>query len=293
MEVFFTPADPHKGNDRLGFAIFLAIALHSLIIFGIGFDLLKPRASPTSLDVTLAQYPTDKIIDDAAYIAQTSQRGSGNIDDEKDQITTDEIADYAADVLRDTQPLQQTQIWHSNAQVAERTITTIQDSVSATDHIPKSGKQAPPSSDQETTPVLVKEFSSLRAQLDDQKQAYSELPKILRLTSASTKQADHAIYLKYWIDKVELTGNRYYPPEARSKKLFGELRLAVTVLPDGTVESIEILQGSKHHVLDQAAVKTVRLAAPFSAFPQEMITWDKIEIIQTWRFSPDNRMYSK
>ncbi|MBV1932452.1 MAG: TonB family protein [Porticoccaceae bacterium] len=293
MDVSFTTADPHQGNDRLGFAIFLAIALHSLIIFGVGFDFLKSQPSATALDVTLAQHPTAETVDDAAYIAQASQQGSGNISDEKNEITTDQIADYAADVLRYTKPLQPTQARQASAQMAKRTITTIEDSEAITQQIAESGEQTSPSLDQQIAPTLVKEFSSLRAQLDNQKQAYSKLPNILRLTSASTKQADHATYLKYWIDKVELTGNRHYPPEARYKKLFGELQLAVTVLPDGTVEGVEILQSSKHHVLDQAAVETVRLAAPFSAFPKEMATWHKIEIIQTWRFSPDHRMHSK
>jgi protein TonB len=293
LDVSFTSADPHQGNDRLGFAIFLAIALHSLIIFGVGFDFLKSQPSATALDVTLAQHPTTETIDDATYIAQSSQQGSGNISNEKNLITTDQIADYAADMLRDTQPLQQTQTRQASAHMAERTITTIQDSTAVSQQIAEAGERTSPNLDQEISPTSIKEYSSLRAQLDDQKQAYSKLPNILRLTSASTKQADHATYLKYWIDKVELTGNRHYPPEARSKKLFGELRLAVTVLPDGTVESVEILQSSKHHVLDQAAVETVRLAAPFSAFPKEMASWDKIEIIQTWRFSPDNRMYSR
>lgn len=293
MDVSFTSADPHQGNDRMGFAIFLALALHSLIIFGVGFDFLKSQPAATALDVTLAQHPTTETIDDAAYIAQSSQQGSGNISDDKNEITTDQIADYAADVLRDTQPLQQTQTRQASAHMAERTISTIQNGETITQQIAESGEQESPTLDQEISPTSIKEYSSLRAQLDDQKQAYSKLPNILRLTSASTKQADHATYLKYWIDKVELTGNRHYPPEARSKKLFGELRLAVTVLPDGTVESVEILQSSKHHVLDQAAVETVRLAAPFSAFPKEMASWDKIEIIQTWRFSPDNRMYSR
>lgn len=293
MEVYFAAADPYRGNDRLGFAIFLALALHSLIIFGIGFEFLDPPPATTALDVTLAQRPSAEDVDDADYIAQMTQQGSGNVSDEKSAITTDQIADYSAEVLRDTDPIQQTQIQQTSARMVERTISTTQESRATIAHVAESGEQESPTIDQETPPTPVKEFSSLRAQLDTQKQAYSQLPNILRLTSASTKQADQAAYLKYWIDKVEVTGNRHYPVEARSKKLYGELRLAVTVLPDGAVESIEILQSSTHPVLDQAAVATVRLAAPFSAFPKEMGSWDKIEIIKTWRFSPDNQLHTQ
>ncbi len=293
MAVYFSPADPHQGNDRLGFALFLAIALHSLIIFGIGFEFLQHQPAAKALDVTLAQHPSPEDIDDATFIAQANQQGSGNISDEQNIITTDQIADYSADVLRDTDPLQMIQTEQSSAHMTERTLTTVDSNQTINQRIAEPGEQESPSPEQQVAATLVKEFSSLRAQLDTQKLAYSKLPNILRLTSASTKQADHAAYLKYWIEKVELTGNRHYPPEARNKKLFGELRLAVTVLPNGAVESIEILQSSRHHILDQAAVETVRLASPFSAFPKEMAAWDKIEIIQTWRFSPDNRLHTR
>ncbi|RLA48325.1 MAG: energy transducer TonB [Gammaproteobacteria bacterium] len=293
MEVHFPAADPHQGYDRLGFAFFLALALHSLVIFGIGFNFLKPQPATTGLDVTLAQHPTGEDIEDADYIAQANQQGSGNITDNKNEITTDQLADYSADVLRDTDPLLPTHVEQTVSDLAERIITSEQASRLVKQQVAENGEHESTSIDKEIPPALIKEFSSLQAQLDTQKQAYSKLPDILRLTSASTRQADHAAYLKYWVDKVELAGNTHYPEEARRRKLFGELRLAVTVLPDGSVESVEILLASKHRILDQAAVETVRRASPFASFPKEMRQWDKIEIIQTWRFSPDNRLRTR
>ena len=290
MEAYFPAADPHQGHDRLGFAFFLALALHSLIIFGIGFDYLKSRPAATALDVTLAQHPTNEEIDEADYIAQVSQQGSGNITDHKNEITTDQLADYSADLLRDTDILLPTQVEQTTPHMAERTLTTSQQSQTIIQKTAEAGERESAHIEKEIPPAVVKEFASLRAQLDTQKQAYSRLPKVLRLTSASTRQADHAAYLKYWIGKVELTGNLHYPVEARHKNLFGQLQLAVTILPDGSVDNVEILSGSSHHILDQAAVETVRLASPFAPFPSEMKQWDKIEIIKTWRFSRDNRM---
>jgi len=96
--------------------------------------------------------------------------------------------------------------------------------------------------------------------------------------------------LRYWIDRIEMVGNNNYPEEASRKAMDGELRLAVTVLPDGTVEGVEILLSSGQRVLDQAAVRTVRLASPFAPFPAEMKQWDKLEVIRTWRFIPGNRL---
>jgi len=113
---------------------------------------------------------------------------------------------------------------------------------------------------------------------------------VLRITSASTKAADHAAYLRYWIDRIEMVGNNNYPEEARQKSLYGDLRFAVTLLPNGTVDSVQVLLSSGQRVLDQAAIRTVRLASPFAPFPPEIKQWDKLEIIRTWRFVPSNHL---
>ena len=61
--------------------------------------------------------------------------------------------------------------------------------------------------------------------------------------------------------------------------------MLVVVDRDGNLEDIEILSSSGHAVLDQAAIKIVRLAAPFAAFPAPLrATTDKLEIIRTWQF---------
>ena len=292
-EIHFQTTRTHQEPDRLAFALFLAIALHSLIIFGVGFSYLKPRPAATALDITLAHHASSEEIDNADYIAQANQQGSGNITDDKNAITTDQLSDYSADVLRDTNPAQPIQTAQATPVMTERTLTTDKQSRLVKVQTSEDGERESTDSETAPPPTPMREFSSLQAQLDMQKQAYSKQPKILRLTTASTRQADHAEYLKYWIDKVELTGNRHYPDEARRRKLFGELRLAVTVLPDGSIESVEILQGSKHRILDQAAVETVRRASPFAAFPEEMSQWDKIEVIQTWRFLPENYMQTE
>lgn len=288
MAVYFPPADPHKGSDRLGFALFLAVAVHCVVIFGVGFEFMKPLPQGTVFEVTLAQHPTTEAVDDATHIAQAAQQGSGQTRSDKDLITTDKKADYSAEVLRETDNWQPAATKMTSPDLSERILTTTEASHRVLEQEAVIGERSVGQNDREIAPKVVRDISSMDAQLDAERQAQSTEPTILRLTSASTRQADHAAYLKYWIDKVEATGNQHYPPEARSRRLFGELQLAVTILPDGAVESIEIVRSSHHAVLDQGAVETVRLAAPFQAFPREMRDWDKIEIVQTWRFSPEH-----
>ncbi len=289
MDTHFQLADPNAGSDRLGFALFLAIAIHAIVIFGIGFAFMQRSAAPPSLEVTLAQRPTDRENDDASLLAQANQLGSGELLERKD-ITTDKQSRYDDSVLRDTQPAPQPDTPQQQGKLSQQNlITTRSDSHTIDDSLSKQGEQQ--NSHRDTPQVMpVDALSSLHARLDQQKQAYNKIPKTLRLTSANTKAADHAAYLNYWIEKVEKTGNLYYPERARLGKLYGDILMVVTLLPDGSVEDIEIVSSSGHPTLDQAAITTVKLAAPFAAFPQRMSEWNKMEITRTWRYMPGNRV---
>ena len=84
-----------------------------------------------------------------------------------------------------------------------------------------------------------------------------------------------------------LTGNRHYPEEALAKEIFGSLRLQLTILPDGRLESADVLESSGQPILDRAAVEIARQAGPFEPFPPAVrAKYDKIVFIRTWQFLP-------
>jgi protein TonB len=94
-----------------------------------------------------------------------------------------------------------------------------------------------------------------------------------------------AAYLNDWRLRVEAVGNRYYPEASLRYGIYGSLRLLVVIRYDGTLEDIRVLSSSGYTVLDDAAVKIVRMAAPFAPFPPELrAEADKLEIIRTWQF---------
>jgi protein TonB len=70
--------------------------------------------------------------------------------------------------------------------------------------------------------------------------------------------------------QIELVGNLNYPREAKARQLSGMVQLVVVILPDGTVKKISIASRSGSRILDQAAVRSVRHASPFRAFPPEL-----------------------
>lgn len=287
MSIAIPQTRPEHEPDRFGFSMFLAIAVHALLIFGLGFKLHQDKQAAPTLEITLAQHQTDSEPEDADFLAQSNQQGSGNKSD-RNEITTDRQADiHDVRIKKTGAPLQQFQEQSAISKIPA--ISTLSDSPEST-----ADKLTPKEMEQPVITPLPQaaslEIASLKAKLDQQQQEYSKLPRVLRITSASTKAADHAAYLRYWIDRIEMVGNNNYPEEARQKSLYGDLRLAVTLLPNGSVDSVEVLLSSGQRVLDQAAIRTVRLASPFAPFPPEIKQWDKLEIIRTWRFVPGNHL---
>ena len=288
MSIAIPYTKPEHEPDRFGFSLFMAIAVHALLIFGLGFKLHQEQQAAPTLEITLAQHVTEAEPEEADFLAQHNQQGSGNESDQN-EITTDRQTEISDTQLKATgSPLQQAQ---EQLLVNETpALSTLSKSTQTT----TTDKPKPRETEQRIAPPLPQttslEIASLKAKLDQQQQEYSKLPRVLRITSASTKAADHAAYLRYWIDRIEIVGNNNYPEEARQKALYGDLRLAVTVLPNGSVDSVEILLSSGQRVLDQAAIRTVRLASPFAPFPPEIKQWDKLEVIRTWRFVPGNQL---
>ena len=63
--------------------------------------------------------------------------------------------------------------------------------------------------------------------------------------------------------------------------------------PDGSVEAIRLTRSSGHALLDDAAIRIVRLAAPYAPFPQEIREeTDILEITRTWQFLSSNQLFS-
>ncbi|QGU33941.1 TonB family protein [Thermochromatium tepidum ATCC 43061] len=103
--------------------------------------------------------------------------------------------------------------------------------------------------------------------------------------SASTREFRYASYMAAWAQKVERIGNLNYPQAARDQHLYGSLILHVAVRADGSLESIRVVRSSGFELLDQAAIRIVELAAPFSPFPPDIAAeTDVLDIVRTWQF---------
>jgi periplasmic protein TonB len=128
----------------------------------------------------------------------------------------------------------------------------------------------------------------LEAQIAKQQDEYQKRPK-RRFIGARSKEASDALYLEAWRQKVERVGNMNYPAAARDQKIYGQLRMTVSIKSDGSIENIEINKSSGSKVLDDAAINIVNLAAPYATFPPEMKkNTDILGITRTWTFTQED-----
>ena len=282
-------------SDRLTFTVFLAVAFHGILIFGVSFAPELQRAAPHTLEVTLAQHRSDSEPEEADFIAQSNQEGSGDQAD-KQELTTTEQADFADSKLENVQLKEKTTRERRERVSQQLVITTARDSEHKVNADQKEKTEPKPLkvAKQENLQDLSQQIASLQARLDKQKQAYAKRPRVRRLTSVSAKAHYEAAYIEAFRRKVEATGTRHFPRRALDSNTFGGVRLMVALRRDGGIEEVEVLQSSGHDFLDQAAVQSVRLAAPFEPFTQDMRErMDVLEIIRTWKFDANRRVSSK
>jgi protein TonB len=132
----------------------------------------------------------------------------------------------------------------------------------------------------------------LQAQIDKQIDEYQKRPR-KKFIGANAAEYRFAQYEEDWRAKVERVGTLNYPAEARGK-LYGNLRLTVTIRADGSVDSIELDRSSGLKVLDAAAFKIVRMAGPYAAFPPAIgRDTDLLVITRTWFFGQGDKLWTE
>jgi protein TonB len=283
-------------GDRLSLTIFFAVVVHSLIILGISFsgeDRNQPKQKLPGLEVTLVQSRTDKDIKDADFLAQASQEGGGDTEEKVRPATeevpvvptgeTGEVSEFVPETRIATQPEPQRQELLTTAS-SERKIAA--------------GLNTPEVKQEQhlTAAQLLsrsKEIARLSAEIDQTQRVFAHRPK-RKYISARTKEYKFASYEEAWRAKVERIGKMNFPDEARRKKLSGSLIMSVTINEDGNIKSIKIRQSSGHKILDDGAVRIVRLAAPFARFSKDIRKdVDELVITRTWVFEAGKRFTAK
>ena len=274
-------------NDRFGMTFFLASIFHGIIILGVTFTIAPPADSKTtpSLDIILlqTQAPTDiEESEDVDYLAQVSQQGGGDAEEKarpRDLFSAATLSNEPGIALQTAE-----QQIKKQKQIEQQALLTQQNAEYAINT-----EETPVKAEENTTTNEINiskntQTAQLIAEISDIVEEQASMGRTKYLNS-STKEFTPAEYMRSWINRVERVGNLNYPDQARREKLSGTLILDVVINADGELIKTDLRQSSGHQILDDAAKRIVKLAAPYSAFPKKLRKEaDIIHITRSWEF---------
>lgn len=268
--------------DRLGVTFLFSLIAHAVIALGITFSIAKPAPSLPALDVILLQSASGDAPDKADFLAQANNSGGGLSEKAKrpsNPLTSPIPKPIEGIAPRPTEngaprPSTPTQTELLTTRSAERSVATARET-------PDTPEIAAPTEREIIERKL--EMAKLAEEIQRETEKYAKRPK-KKYISANTREYAYASYMNAWVARIERIGNLNYPDEARRQQLHGQLVLTVGLNRDGSVKSIDIIQPSGHKVLDDAAIRIVRLAAPFKAVPKNADAIDELYITRTWQF---------
>lgn len=268
--------------DRLGFTVFVAVAIHVLLVLT---DFLEedPVPSPFTMEITLSRFDDKKAPEKADFLAETNQLGSGELE---------EAVKPSSPLPIPSPPLvEQLLVTPSPAPAAPereqtKVITSIKSDVkylsveNEDDFFPEDLIKSNRSLLEQSL-----EIAALEADFDQQRESYARRPRITRLTAASTMKAEDSQYVSHVVRKIERTGSHNFPHEA-GRKLYGKPRVLISIYFDGSIRDVKVLQSSGNLVLDSETINIVHRAGPFAPFPKNVRKErDVLELIRTFSYN--------
>lgn len=262
-------------RDRLLTTAFLAAMLHGILLLGVTFGTAgDPSAAARGLKVMIVseEVPPADRNDDAAYLAQRTQLGSGTGDTGESPRNRAQLAQAAQAAPPTDQTLDDERVLTTTAQ---RSTISYLGTVSA-EPVPRSRSSA------------IGETSEAIAGDDIADGALEgDVRKDLWITP-DTRESVIAPYLDGWRRKIERLGTLNYPAAARARggAGIGNPVLEVAIGSSGELESAVIRESSGSPELDDAAIQILKLASPFEPFPRDLaVQYRVLRFAYAWEFA--------
>ncbi|MDR3212656.1 MAG: TonB family protein [Azoarcus sp.] len=271
-------------DRRLLIGIVVSLVLHAVVLT-LRFALPDMVAARTpALDVILVNAHHAAAPKDAQALAQANLDGGGNSEEDvraasplPPQDTTRDGNDLIDARKGQTAPQQQNQQEVLTQQRGNVAVAKVEDK-------PVEAKPRPANGSDATDSTAM--ARQLEGEIAAKTEAYNKRPR-KKSFGARTAEFRFAQYIETWRRKAERIGELNYPPAARGK-LYGSLLMTVAIRKDGSIESIVINRRSQYEVLNEAAMRIVRMGEPYAEFPPNIARdTDIIEISRTWTFTND------
>jgi protein TonB len=276
--------------NTLQFALGVSIAVHAALLSMriIDPDALNRVFQDTPLEVILVNGRTSEIPLKATAIAQASLAGGGEA--ERGRATSPLPPDPSSQVGDESEAQAQVQLQQLKEQ-QNLLLAEVRSRLAAMP-APDPSKTSQVSADQIQREETRRRLSKLLAEIERRIKVENERPR-KRYLSPSTREGVYAIYYDHLRRRIEDKGTENFP-EAGGKKLYGELRMSVTVNFDGRVIRTQIDQSSGSRALDRRAEAIVRSAGPFGRFTAAMRRGaDQIVVSSLFKFTRDETLETR
>ena len=280
--------DPSSRAFALSLAI--SIAIHALVL-SIHFKFPDGRrlASPNTLDVVFVNSKTRSKPLKPDALAQANLDGGGNTD-------LDRRAKTPLPFVKNADPGRDTKQANRRVRELEARQRQLMSQLNAKATVPvevaKPQTEPQPKASGLDLAHSALAIARLEAQLSRSIDEYNKRPR-KQFVGARAAEYRFAQYVEDWRQKIERIGNLNYPEGARGR-IYGSLRLAVSIGTDGSIAALELERSSGHEVLDRAAQRIVRMGAPFARFPDNIRRdTDILVITRTWHFVRGDKVFSE
>lgn len=270
------------GNRVLMSALVLSVGVHAtaLAVRFVDPEFLRVRSADPPLEVILVNARSETRPPRAEALAQTNLDGGGA--NESGRRTsplpnTFEMrdGDSLETARRDVQRLEEEQ---------QKLLAQLK--TGDVDQPTPSNEKRPSEADTGTAEQTRQQLARMQAEIAKQISDYQKRPR-KHYFMPSTSEYRYARYVEDWRARVEKIGNEHYPDEARGK-VYGSLRMTVSIRKDGNLVDAWVDKSSGSPLLDRAARRIVRLAAPYPPFPPDIARdTDVLEVTRTWIFTND------
>ncbi|HEY6896751.1 MAG TPA: TonB family protein [Rhodocyclaceae bacterium] len=279
-------------NQRnLTVALLISFAFHALLLsIHFSFPGALEQVTERALDVVLVNAKHRNRPDRAQAKAQANLDGGGNTDLERRATTP---LPPSADT-REGNDLVSAQQRVAELEAAQRQMMTRLKSEKAVTSNPQQEDKLPPQTTVNGLDLANRAMAiaRLEAQIDKQLDDYSKRPR-KKFIGARTEEYLPAQYIEDWRQKIERVGNLNYP-EAAKGKLYGSLVVYIEIRSDGELERAEIQRSSGHKLLDEAALRILRLAAPYGRFSAELKRQsDILAFARVWTFTQSDQLQAQ
>lgn len=105
------------------------------------------------------------------------------------------------------------------------------------------------------------------------------------VVSLDTRDFRYISYFATIKRQIELVWN--YPEEAARAGIYGELMMQFIIRRDGRLENVRLLRSSGSRILDEEAIRAVKIANPYNPFPKR-ITKKRLHINAVFSYMPSS-----